>query len=128
MPFLGEIPIDPRVAECGDQGDPIVHKYPDSGVAKAYQALAATVIEQLRLADKGRGTAGSAVVKTRRRSVLMSDMLRLQRGRRLGRRRRPRRRPDNWADEARPQGDDGDPAELHVNLEVVLGWRGKVRN
>src|SRR6516162_2299612 len=22
VPFLGEIPIDPRVAECGDQGDP----------------------------------------------------------------------------------------------------------
>ena len=35
MPFLGEIPIDPRVAECGDQGDPIVHKYPDSAIAKS---------------------------------------------------------------------------------------------
>jgi ATP-binding protein involved in chromosome partitioning len=53
VPFLGEIPIDPRVAECGDQGDPIVHKYPDSVVAKAYQALAAKVIEQLRQTDKG---------------------------------------------------------------------------
>jgi ATP-binding protein involved in chromosome partitioning len=51
--FLGEIPIDPRVAECGDQGEPIVHRYPDSGVAQAYQALAATVIEQLRHTDKG---------------------------------------------------------------------------
>jgi len=47
VPFLGEIPIDPRVAECGDQGEPIVHKYPDSVVAKVYQTLAATVIEQL---------------------------------------------------------------------------------
>ncbi|HTU23645.1 MAG TPA: P-loop NTPase, partial [Gemmataceae bacterium] len=53
VPFLGEIPIDPRVAECGDQGDPIVHKYPESGVAKAYQTLAATVIEQLSRTDKG---------------------------------------------------------------------------
>ena len=53
MPFLGEIPIDPRVSECGDQGEPIVHKYPDCGVAKAYQALAATVIEQLQRGDKG---------------------------------------------------------------------------
>src|SRR5436309_8503663 len=35
-PFLGEIPIDPRVAECGDDGDPIVHRYPDSPVARAY--------------------------------------------------------------------------------------------
>ena len=53
MPFLGEIPIDPRVAECGDHGDPIVHKYPDSGVAKAYQALALTVMEQLHNTNKG---------------------------------------------------------------------------
>jgi ATP-binding protein involved in chromosome partitioning len=51
--FLGEIPIDPRVAECGDQGDPIVHKYPDSGVAKAYQTLAATVVRELQQGDHG---------------------------------------------------------------------------
>ena len=47
VPFLGELPIDPRVAECGDTGDPIVHKYPDSPVAKAYQALAETVVREL---------------------------------------------------------------------------------
>jgi ATP-binding protein involved in chromosome partitioning len=46
--FLGEIPIDPRVAECGDVGDPIVRKYPDSPVAKAYQTLAQSVAQQLR--------------------------------------------------------------------------------
>jgi ATP-binding protein involved in chromosome partitioning len=46
--FLGEIPIDPRVAECGDRGDPIVHKYPDSPVAKAYLELARTVIDELK--------------------------------------------------------------------------------
>src|SRR5262249_12760496 len=33
VPSLGQLPIDPRVAECGDQGDPIVHRYPDSPVA-----------------------------------------------------------------------------------------------
>ncbi len=47
VPFLGEIPIDPRVAECGDAGDPIVHKYPDSPIAAAYLALATTVARQL---------------------------------------------------------------------------------
>ena len=47
VPFLGEIPIDPRVAECGDCGDPIVHKYPDSQVAQAYLKLAATVADEL---------------------------------------------------------------------------------
>src|SRR5579884_227803 len=47
VPFLGEVPIDPRVAECGDTGDPIVHKHPDSGVAQAYLALATTVAAQV---------------------------------------------------------------------------------
>jgi ATP-binding protein involved in chromosome partitioning len=53
VPFLGEIPIDPRVAECGDEGDPIVHRYPDSGVAQSYRALAATVAGELRRGDRG---------------------------------------------------------------------------
>jgi ATP-binding protein involved in chromosome partitioning len=48
LPFLGEIPIDPKVAECGDVGDPIVHKYPSSSVSAAYRQLANTVAEQLR--------------------------------------------------------------------------------
>lgn len=47
VPFLGDLPIDPRVAECGDQGEPIVHRYPDSPVAKAYQELAKTVAREL---------------------------------------------------------------------------------
>lgn len=47
VPLLGEIPIEPRVAECGDQGDPIVHKYPDSPVSAAYVNLANTVIREL---------------------------------------------------------------------------------
>jgi len=45
VPFLGALPIDPRVAECGDNGEPIVRKYPDSPVAKAYMTLAATIVE-----------------------------------------------------------------------------------
>ena len=53
VPFLGEIPIDPRVAECGDAGEPIVHKYPDSPVAKSYRDLAATVIQGLRQSQPG---------------------------------------------------------------------------
>jgi ATP-binding protein involved in chromosome partitioning len=52
VPFLGEIPIDPRIAECGDLGDPIVHKYPESPVGKAYQILAATVKNQLEKISK----------------------------------------------------------------------------
>ena len=47
VPFLGELAIDPRVAECGDTGDPIVHKYPDSPIAKSYLSLASSVSEQI---------------------------------------------------------------------------------
>src|SRR5207302_1327636 len=46
--FLGEIPIDPRVAECGDAGDPIVHRYPDSPIAQSYLALAKAVMDELK--------------------------------------------------------------------------------
>lgn len=45
--FLGAVPIDPRVAECGDQGDPIVHKHPDSEIAKTYLDLAAVVSSEI---------------------------------------------------------------------------------
>ena len=41
--FLGAVAIDPRIAECGDKGDPIVHKYPDSEAAKNYLDLAVIV-------------------------------------------------------------------------------------
>jgi ATP-binding protein involved in chromosome partitioning len=47
VPFLGAIPIDPRVAQCGDTGDPIVHKLPDNAVSKAYLQLASTVTKEL---------------------------------------------------------------------------------
>jgi ATP-binding protein involved in chromosome partitioning len=47
VPLLGEIPIDERVAECGDTGEPIVRRHPDTPIAKAYQALAKTVAREL---------------------------------------------------------------------------------
>ena len=43
--FLGEIPIDPRVTECGDAGEPIVRRYIDSPVGQAYLSLASAVID-----------------------------------------------------------------------------------
>ena len=44
VPFLGEIPIDPRVAESGDSGEPMVHRHGDSPVAQAYLAIAAALM------------------------------------------------------------------------------------
>src|SRR5262245_61061988 len=51
--FLGEIPIDARVAECGDRGTPIVEKHPDAPIAQAYLALAKTVVEELKFGEAG---------------------------------------------------------------------------
>jgi ATP-binding protein involved in chromosome partitioning len=51
VPFLGEIPIDPRVGECGDAGEPIVSKYPDSPVALAYRELAKLVVAAVKEAE-----------------------------------------------------------------------------
>lgn len=44
VPLLGEIPIDPLIAECGDGGVPMVRQHPDSPVSKAFMALADRVI------------------------------------------------------------------------------------
>lgn len=45
--FLGEIPLDPRIAECSDKGEPFVLRYPDSEAAKAVMAIAGAVIARL---------------------------------------------------------------------------------
>jgi ATP-binding protein involved in chromosome partitioning len=34
--FLGEIPINPKVGKCGDEGKPIVEAYPDHEISKIY--------------------------------------------------------------------------------------------
>jgi len=44
--FLGEIPIDPRFTECGDAGEPIVQKFPDTPAAQAFIKLAEVVLAQ----------------------------------------------------------------------------------
>lgn len=50
VPFLGEIPIDARVAQCGDEGQPIVARHPDAEVSQVYRRLAEAVRRQLAAA------------------------------------------------------------------------------
>ena len=38
--FLGEIPINPEVGKCGDEGKPIVEANPDHEISKIYTTLA----------------------------------------------------------------------------------------
>ena len=52
VPFLGELPLDPRVAQCGDAGEPIVRKYPDAPVARAYADLAGKVLKAVSQTER----------------------------------------------------------------------------
>ncbi len=45
--FLGEVPIDPRVAEGGDRGRPIVVDHPESDTAKAFSDIAQEVADRV---------------------------------------------------------------------------------
>jgi ATP-binding protein involved in chromosome partitioning len=47
VPFLGEIPLDPKVAIGGDAGEPIVAAEPKSGVTEAYLRIAEEIARQL---------------------------------------------------------------------------------
>jgi ATP-binding protein involved in chromosome partitioning len=47
VPFLGEIPLDPKVAIGGDAGEPIVAADPKSGVTEAYLHIAEEIAKQL---------------------------------------------------------------------------------
>jgi len=55
-PFLGEIPLDIRIRETSDSGNPVVAADPDGAHAAAYQAIAARIAESLA----GSGQDGSS--------------------------------------------------------------------
>jgi ATP-binding protein involved in chromosome partitioning len=46
-PFLGEIPLVPRIRETSDGGAPVVASHPDSAEAKAFLAIAAQVAQKI---------------------------------------------------------------------------------
>ena len=47
VPFLGEVPIDPRVVVGGDTGKPIVVLDPGSAAAQAFMQLARQIVDQV---------------------------------------------------------------------------------
>ncbi len=47
VPFLGEIPIDPRMATTCDEGIPFIVKYPDAEAAKAIMKIAEEILNTL---------------------------------------------------------------------------------
>ncbi|MDI2032524.1 Mrp/NBP35 family ATP-binding protein [Saccharopolyspora sp. TS4A08] len=52
VPLLGQIPLDPRLRECGDAGEPLVLQEPDSPAGAALSDIAQ------RLGTRARGLAG----------------------------------------------------------------------
>jgi len=59
VPLLGDVPIDPRVAECGDAGTPTLTEHPDSEVAVAFLEIARAVLEGLDEPEEGEEDAGA---------------------------------------------------------------------
>ena len=49
VPFLGEIPIDLRIREGGDRGQPIVMAHPDAPAAKQFVSVAGTLAQQVSI-------------------------------------------------------------------------------
>ncbi len=47
VPFLGEIPLDPKIRIGGDKGEPIVQAHPDSKSAKAFFEVADKILESI---------------------------------------------------------------------------------
>jgi len=48
VPYLGSVPIDPRISEACDRGEPFVIKYSDAPAAKALMDITRKIIESLK--------------------------------------------------------------------------------
>ncbi|MHA6629288.1 Mrp/NBP35 family ATP-binding protein [Pseudonocardia sichuanensis] len=55
VPLLGQVPLEPRLRECGDSGNPIVLAEPESASAQALRAVAE------KLTVRSRGLAGMSL-------------------------------------------------------------------
>ena len=49
VPFLGQVPIEQKVRETGDNGTPIVRAHPDSYSAQAFDGIADELVEQVAI-------------------------------------------------------------------------------
>lgn len=49
VPFLGQVPIEQKVRESGDSGQPVVRSHPDSLSASAFRKISDELVEQVAL-------------------------------------------------------------------------------
>lgn len=59
VPLIGEVPMEPAVAGCGDEGAPAVLRYPNSESAKVFMDVASQVVRTLSVFD----SEGDGVLK-----------------------------------------------------------------
>lgn len=45
IPFLGKIPIEPKIVESGDNGKPYTQYYKDSGISKIFESIIKPLLE-----------------------------------------------------------------------------------
>jgi ATP-binding protein involved in chromosome partitioning len=55
--FLGRVPLEPRVRECGDAGEPVVSAAPDSESAKSFVTIAAAFSARVATINSERAKA-----------------------------------------------------------------------
>jgi MinD-like ATPase involved in chromosome partitioning or flagellar assembly len=47
VPFLGRIPLDPRLARCSDEGQSFLQQYPATPTAQAYREIIHALMQNL---------------------------------------------------------------------------------
>ena len=47
IPFLGGVPLDPRIRQCADDGTPIVDAVPDAPVSQTLKGMAEVILQRL---------------------------------------------------------------------------------
>jgi ATP-binding protein involved in chromosome partitioning len=58
IPFLGTIPLDPRMRSADDAGTPVVESQPESKVAQVFREVAEKLAQQVAIANATLGNAG----------------------------------------------------------------------
>lgn len=56
LPFLGSIPIDPRLADAGDKGTPYFERYPDTETAQSFAQIVTAIVSATEKPTESRGT------------------------------------------------------------------------
>ncbi|MGV3526369.1 MAG: Mrp/NBP35 family ATP-binding protein [Candidatus Sericytochromatia bacterium] len=59
VPFLGSIPMDQTVAISGDEGEPVLVKYPESTAAHAFRQIVTNLVDQVNHTGRGPAPLGT---------------------------------------------------------------------